>query len=57
MSHRALDLTLMEGASVIASWHAGGPFQSPPGPGRHSAMEKLCLHTCTLSGPDWNGDP
>lgn len=33
MSHWALDLTLMEGASVRASWHVGGPFQSPPGAG------------------------
>ena len=29
MSHWALDLTLMEGASVRGSWRIGGPFQSP----------------------------
>lgn len=29
VSHWALDLTLMEGASVRGSWRIGGPFQSP----------------------------
>ena len=29
MSHWALDLTLLEGASVRGSWRIGGPFQSP----------------------------
>ena len=33
VSHWALDLMLMEGASARASWHVGGPFQSPPGAG------------------------
>ena len=55
MSHWALDLMLMEGPLVRASWHIGGPFQSPPGAGMplcHGEAVSAYLHAFR-TGLEW----